>query len=109
MQTPSQPSPASARWNSSRKFTVAVARQPIIVTEARADLLDRRAHRLLQVCEREVDWGYSKGYGRPILGHAKRCIRNAEVAAAEIEKFSSGRWENALSGSREKTLTIILV
>jgi hypothetical protein len=42
-----------------RKFTVTVAREPIIVAKARANLLDRRAHRLLQVCEREIDWGYS--------------------------------------------------
>jgi hypothetical protein len=41
------------------KFAVAVALQPIIVAKARADLLDRGANRLLQVCEREVDWGYS--------------------------------------------------
>jgi aryl-alcohol dehydrogenase-like predicted oxidoreductase len=37
------------------EFAVAVALQPIIVAKARANLLDRRAHRLLQVCEREVD------------------------------------------------------
>jgi hypothetical protein len=30
-----------------RKFPVAVAREPIIVAKARANLLDRRAHRLL--------------------------------------------------------------
>jgi hypothetical protein len=42
-----------------RKLTVAVALKPIIVAEARANLLDRRARRLLQVCEREVDGDYS--------------------------------------------------
>ena len=42
-----------------RKLTVEIAREPIIIAKARANLLDRRAHRLLQVCEREVDWGYS--------------------------------------------------
>jgi hypothetical protein len=43
-----------------------------------------------------------------ILGHARRRIRNAEFAAIKIEKLSSGRRENSLSGGLEKTLTIIL-
>jgi hypothetical protein len=42
-----------------REFAVAVALEPIVIAEARADLLDRGAQRLLEVCEREVDRGYS--------------------------------------------------
>jgi hypothetical protein len=58
-----------------RKLTVAIARQPIIVAKARANLLDRRAHRLLQVCEREVDWGCSAV-----------CVSAASVAWIERER-----------------------
>jgi hypothetical protein len=58
-----------------RKFTVTVAREPIIVAKARANLLDRRAHRLLQVCEREIDGDCSAG-----------CVSVASVAWIERKR-----------------------
>jgi hypothetical protein len=42
------------------EFTAAVAREPIIVVEARADLFHRAAYGLLQFCQGEVDRRYSR-------------------------------------------------
>ncbi len=57
--TPSQPSAASALMELVGKFAVVVALEPIIVAEARANLLDSVAHRLLKFCRRKVDGCYS--------------------------------------------------
>jgi hypothetical protein len=42
-----------------REFAVAIALEPIIVTETRADFLNRVAHRLLQLGEGEIDGRHS--------------------------------------------------
>ena len=51
---PSQPASASARWKSCGKAAVAIARKPVVVGKARADLPDRVADLLLLRREREI-------------------------------------------------------
>src|SRR6202035_246442 len=101
-------------------------REPIIVAKARANLLDRRAHRLLQVCECEVDGGYSgvcvsaasvawmerkrnpgtASLALPILGVASA---TQNLTLSQSKSSPMPRRENSLSGGLTKTLTIIRV